>query len=81
MHILCVEEDVREDCHHENFMSKVIPRNSVRLLNLVGEGRFVSISVAKWCHSMLARVLITLVYTRSTYVCACLCVSLVEFSL
>jgi len=36
-----VGEDVREDGDCEKFVSKVIPQNSIRLLNLIGEGMYV----------------------------------------
>lgn len=42
MHILYVEEGVREDYQ---FVSKVIPLNSIRLLNLIGEGMHLHLSI------------------------------------
>ena len=46
MHILFhVGEDVRDDGHNEIFVSKVIPRNSIRLLKLIGEGMYVCMYV------------------------------------
>ena len=45
MHILYVGEDVREDGHCEKFVHKVIPQNSIRLLNVIGEGMYMYINI------------------------------------
>ena len=58
-----VGEDVRDDGHNEIFVSKVIPRNSIRLLKLIGEGMYECMCVALWCQSMIAQLLTSYKFT------------------
>ena len=65
IHILYVGEDGTKDDYHDKFMNKVIPRNSIRLLNLVGEGTYQF--GASLCYSRLMNMLYVLLVQLSLW--------------
>ena len=80
MHILYVGEGVRDFHCEEEFVTKVIPQNSIRLLNLIGEGMYVCLLQCGASPCMTAKFINTYTCAKGVCVCMCLSVSLVNFS-